>query len=259
MKEAIKPEFRPYIVRQAIGETRFNFLIGDEVAQLWYDNPRHEELSRDEALRLPFSPSRGDEIGWAEMRILRDRIALPGSELVECGSHQGLTTVALAGWVGKKGFIHAFDAVLKNSSIVAENLALNGIQNACAYCAAIGGEFGMANMRHESNVIVKKTTQAANRNTVMVRLSSLFPSPPVALKLDIEGHELGVIEADARWVSRVRRLAIEVHTDMLGWGGVKRMVSALGDRALYILNEGDDDVRPYRGEKIAERCHLFSW
>lgn len=259
MKEAVKPEFRPYIVRKGIGDTRFNYLVGDEVAQLWYDTPKAEELSQEEALRQPFEPARTGEISYAEFRILRDRIALPGTELIECGSHQGFTTLALAGWVGRNGFVHAFDAVLKNASIVSENLSLNGIQNACAYCAAIGGEFGIANMRHESNVIVKKTGRPAPRNTVLVRISDLFKSPPGALKLDIEGHEVGVVEADARWVSRIRRLAIEVHTDMLGWGGVKRLVSALGNRPLYILREGDDDARPYQGEKVTERCHLFSW
>jgi FkbM family methyltransferase len=259
MKKALKSEFRPYIVRKAIGDARFSYLVGDEVAQLWYDTPRGGEIAREEAKAQPFVPARTGAIDYAEFRILRDRIALPGSTLIECGSHQGLLTVALAGWVGPRGFVHAFDAVLKNAAIVEKNLSLNGIENACVYCAAISGEFGVAKMRNESNVIVEKTKKDVARGTIMVRLSELFKTPPDALKLDIEGHELGVIENDVRWIARIPRLAIEVHTDMLGWGGVKRMVAALGRRPLYILHEGDKDCRPYQGEKITERCHLFSW
>jgi hypothetical protein len=50
----------------------------------------------------------------------------------------------------------------------------------------------------------------------MVRPSLLFQKPPDGLKLDIEGHELAVIESDNEWIVKIPRLAIEVHSDLIG-------------------------------------------
>ena len=251
-------DFQSYIVRKKLGDASFNFIVGDEVAQLWYDTPNTDPISKAEASSRGFVPSRDGHISWTEMRVLRDHIALPGTKLIECGCHHGFTTIALSAWVGSTGFVHSFDAVLKNASIASENMAINGIENVCVCCAAIGGEFGMAQMYNELNVIVKKNGASAPRSTVMVRLSALFDEPPDALKLDIEGHELGVIESDTDWIARIPRLAIELHTDLLEPGAAKRVVTALGDRPIHVLPE-NGELRRYAGEDLTERVHLFSW
>jgi FkbM family methyltransferase len=192
------------------------------------------------------------------MQILRDHIALPGSGLVECGSHQGLTTAALAAWVGPDGFVAAFDAVLFNALVTRRNLEINGITNAAAYCAAIGGSRGIVNLYNESNVIVRQDTHIAQASTVMVRLEDVIHGEVDALKLDIEGSELAVVESSAELIRRIPRLAIEVHTDLLPEGGFGRLIAALGDRPIYIL-DASDQFAPYRGHAVETRVHLFSF
>jgi hypothetical protein len=139
-------DFSPYIVREIVGGTHFDYLVGDEVAQEWYDTPRGIVVDASDNSGHPFVGDGLTSVDWPEMDILRQKIALPGSRMVECGSHQGLTTILLAAWVGPDGFVHAFDAVLENALIAKKNIFLNGIENAAAYCAAISGEFGILEM-----------------------------------------------------------------------------------------------------------------
>jgi FkbM family methyltransferase len=251
-------DFAPYIVRKVMGATTFSFVIGDIVAQGWYDNPRGSIIRAQDASGLPFRGDRLIAVGWPEMDILREHIALPGSRLIECGSHHGLTAILLAAWVGPNGFVHTFDAVLENVAIVKRNLALNKIGNAVAYCAAISGKFGILDMVGESNVITKKTGLPNANSTLAVKVSSFFDGPPDAIKIDIEGAELAMLEAEREWVAKIPRLAIEVHTDYLPADGIPRLLAALGDRPLHVL-WSEKELRPYAGEPITERVHLFSW
>lgn len=251
-------EFTPYIVHKVMGATTFDFVIGDDVAQGWYDTPRSSIVRTQNASGQPFHGDRLTAVGWPEMDILREHIALPGSRLIECGSHHGLTTILLAAWVGPSGFVHAFDAVLENAAIVKRNLAVNKISNAAAYCAAISGEFGILEMYNTSNVITKNTGVPSANSTLAVKVSSFFDGPPDAIKIDIEGAELAMLEAEREWVAKIPRVAVEVHTDYLPADGIPRLLAALGDRPLHVL-WNEKELRPYAGEAITERVHIFSW
>ena len=251
-------DFAPYIVRKRMGATSFNYIIGDEVAQGWYDNPRSPVVLPQDAHDQSFHGDRQMQIGWPEMDILREHIALPGSQLIECGSHHGLTTILLSAWVGPSGFVHSFDAVLENASIVKKNLTLNKISNVAAYCAAMSDEFGILDMFNQSNVITKKTGVLSANSTLGVKVSSFFDRPPDAIKIDVEGAELKMLESEREWIANIPRIAIEVHTDYLPADGIPRLLAALGNRRLFVLRD-EKEIRPYGGEPITERVHLFSW
>jgi len=254
----IEPYFDPYIVRLQFGGNAFNFVIGDRTGKEWYDGPGRAQMTREDALAIPMTSSREGNLGWRELEILRDRLALPGSHIVECGTHHGLMTVMMAGWVGPTGFVSTFDAVHENITIVKNMLALNHVDNVAAYCAAIGGDFGIMQMRDTSNIVILGTANRSPHSALMVRVSSLLDGPPDALKIDIEGAELGMIEAEKDFIAKVPRLAIEVHTDMLPEDGIERLVTALGDRPIHVL-WNDNRFTPYDGGPIRERVHFFSW
>jgi hypothetical protein len=69
------------------------------------------------------------------MQIIRDHIVFPGSRVLECGSHQGLTTVLFTARSSPSGFAYAFDAVLFNALVTRRNLEINDITNAATCCA----------------------------------------------------------------------------------------------------------------------------
>jgi len=251
-------EFEPRIVRQDSCGLKFNCLIADRVGELWYDNPRHKQISMHEALSQPLELDRHAVADWKEMGILRDNLVRPGDSIVECGCHHGLTTIMLASWTGKKGFVFAFDAVPLNAAIARRNLELNRIDNAAVFCAAIGGKTQIVNCFNESNVVVKPGKTVNPSSTVMVRLEDVAPERIDVLKLDVEGCELEILESSAKLLTRIARLAIEVHVDLLPPGGVDRVLVALAGRRLYVLWE-NGRFEPYKGQKLTERVHLFSF
>jgi FkbM family methyltransferase len=250
-------DFEPRIVRQESCGVKFNSIIADRVAELWYDTPRHETITVEQARSLRPGLDRKAPAEWKEMGILRDFVVRPGDRVVECGCHHGLTTIMLASWIGEEGFISAFDAVPLNVVIARRNLDLNGIGNAAAYCAAIGGKCQLVNCFNESNVVVKPGERVLPSSTIMVRLEDVVQSPVDVLKLDVEGCELDILESSASLVSTIPRLAIELHTDLLPHNGAARILEILKPRALHILWESGEFAE-YSGQLISERVHLFA-
>ena len=251
-------DFEPRLVRQSSCGVKYNCIIADRIAELWYDTPRHEEISLQHARTLPLEMDRGAHADWKELGILRDHLVRPGDAVVECGCHHGLTTIMLASWVGRDGFVSAYDAVLLNALVARRNLEINGIENATAYCAAIGGRRGIMNCFNESNVVVKAGDRILNSSTVMVMLEDIIPSRTDVLKLDVEGCELDILETSRNVIAKIPRLAIEVHTDLLPKDGIHRILDILQGRTLYVLWE-NGNFEPYRDQPITERVHLFAF
>ncbi|HEY3638479.1 MAG TPA: FkbM family methyltransferase [Rhizomicrobium sp.] len=245
-------------MRQHSCGVKYSCIIADRVAELWYDTPRHQEISMQEALALPLEVDRHATADWKELGILRDHLIRPGDRIVECGCHHGLTTIMLASWAGPKGFVWAYDAVLLNALVARRNFELNQVGNAAAYCAAIGGRRGLMNCFNESNVIVKAGDGTSSSSTVMVMLEDILPPRVDVLKLDVEGCELDILETSRPLIDRIPRLAIELHTDLLPPNGVERVLAILQGRPLHILWE-NGNFEPYRGQPIKERVHLFSF
>lgn len=250
-------DFEPRIVRQESCGIKFNSIIADRVGELWYDTPRHRTITAEQALETPLDLDRKAPADWKEMGILRDLVVRPGDRVVECGCHHGLTTIMLASWAGRNGFVWAFDAVPFNTVVARRNLELNRIENAAIYCAAIGGKRQLVNCFNDSNVVVKPGNKTLPSSTIMVRLEDVVQSRVDVLKLDVEGCELDILESSSSLVSTIPRLAIEVHTDLLPRHGVDRILEILGPRALHILWE-NGTFEPYGRQPITERVHLFA-
>jgi FkbM family methyltransferase len=246
----------PYTVRKQSGETKFNFTIYDSVADSWYASPTNDILT---APYPAFFRNRDKPIGWLEMDLIREHIAIPGSTIIECGCHHGLTTILLAAWVGESGFVHAFDAVLANAYFAQSNLALNNISNAAVYCAALSSSFGRARLCEQSNVRVVNDEALCASAALTVPLSPFFDTTPDALKLDIEGKELDLLSVDHEFIARVPRLAIEVHTDILGPTAVHDIAAHLQGRCIHVLDDGNALTYYDRLRDYPNRCHLFSW
>jgi FkbM family methyltransferase len=251
-------DFEPRIVRQESCGVKFNSIIADRVAELWYDTPRHEPMTVHQALSQPLGLDRKAHADWKEMGILRDCLVRPGDRVVECGCHHGLTTIMLASWAGQNGFVWAFDAVLLNAIVARRNLELNRIENGAVYCAAVGGKRQLVNCFNESNVVVKPGDRTMPSSTIMVRLDDITPSGVDVLKLDVEGCELDILESSAALISTIPRLAIEVHTDLLPPNGVRRILEILKPRPVHVLWESGT-FEKYIDQPITERVHLFAF
>jgi FkbM family methyltransferase len=154
--------------------------------------------------------------------------------------------------------VFAFDAVPLNAAVARRNLELNRIENAAVYCAAIGGKTQIVNCFNESNVVVKPGKRVSPASTLMVKLEDVAPERIDVLKLDVEGCELDILETSANLLTRVPRLAIELHVDLLPPDGVERVLAMLAGRGLHVLWE-NGTFEPYKAQKLTERVHLFSF
>lgn len=92
----------PYTLRIAVGGTKSNFIITDDVAQPWYDTPRKQQCAPPFQV---FEPDQNQSISWPNIDILREKTALPGSVMADCGCHPGLTTILFAAWVEHNGHV----------------------------------------------------------------------------------------------------------------------------------------------------------
>lgn len=245
----------PYLTRKIFGGTEFNFWICDKVGRLWYDSPPAERISEPGE----FIVDRQTDSGWLEMDLLRTRIAIPGSRLLDIGCHHGLTTVLLAGWVGDEGLVYAFDAVLKNAFITSENLLVNSIKNASVFGSGVGADIFLADAYNDSNVILKRSGDERLKSTLVVPLAGLFPHPIDAVKVDIEGFELDLVRTHKEFFRTIPRLSIEVHTDMLPPNSVHEIADLLNSRRLYVLSD-ESDLHEYESNRTYDkRLHLLSW
>lgn len=247
----------PYYINKQAGKTNFNFIINDEIGKLWYDTPSCPQIILDNS--IPVSADRETAIGWYEMDIIREKIAVPNSVIIDCGCHHGLTSILLAAWTGQNGFVYAFDAVLENAYITQKNLSLNCIDNAAVYCAGIGGHHEIIQMINTSNVILKSDIKPSANSTLMMPIFQFFPKPPDAIKIDIEGKELEMVRTHQSFLEKIPRIAIEIHGDYLPDNALNEIVSRLGDRPIWILSEEGELSKFNNSLNYSKRCHLFSW
>lgn len=245
----------PYLTRKKFGGSELNFWICDDIARSWYDTPGAQRIQEP----LPFVGERDQSVGWLEMDLLRDRIATPGSVVLDIGCHHGLTTTLLAGWVGESGFVYAFDAMLTNAYVAKENLIANSIRNATVIGVGVGRDAFLANSFNDSNVVLKASEQSNLNSTLVVPLSGLFSRRIDAAKIDIEGYELELLESHRNFFQNIPRLLVEVHTDMLPENSVHRIADCLAGRRLYVL-EGEAKLSEYdEGKSYSDRLHILSW
>lgn len=189
--------FRPYIIRTQSEGEEFEFSIGNEVGKEWYDT--------------------GYPDSRAEMRFIRDYLIQEGTLVVECGCHQGFTTLLLSKWVGNRGKIIAFDANSENVAIAIKNMELNEIKNVEIHVAAVGNQLGTLSVTTASNAEVASQLLPDEVEVTAIRLDDYLAGQiPNLLKIDIEGYELECLKGFQSTLAKKKcNLSIEVHCDAL--------------------------------------------
>jgi hypothetical protein len=177
--------FQPYVIQtESEGET-FSFLIASLTGRGWYDYEDHST--------------------WPEMRFVKENLIQTGDTVVECGAHQGYTTILLARWVGVTGQVVSFEPVPRNARIIKKNALLNNLSHIKVYAQAVG------------NSVRSIKIYRVWRPVSVVRLDdSLNGIVPQLLKIDVDGYETEVIRgAQQTLAQRKTNLSIEIHRDEL--------------------------------------------
>lgn len=115
-----------------------------------------------------------------------------GDTVLDIGAHIGSLTVAMAGLIGAKGTVYAFEPQRKIYRELVHNLELNGLGNAVPLRFALSSENAIVEMTPMVNDARAHVGEGGDK--VEARTIDSFGFSDIALiKIDVEGHEAGVL------------------------------------------------------------------
>lgn len=187
--------FEPYIARERIiGPYKFDIHIEDKLALKWYSYPNQWQIERQ---------------WWIDT-------IKPGSTVLECGAHQGLTTVLLALCTGPTGVVHAWEAAPSNAAMIERNAKLNQLENIVVHPHAAGDREGMLPvLDNDGTFVVLASDQDPRMSTKVkvVRLDDDYDHSKKVdfLKIDVDGAELEVMLGAPKILSDRPYINLEIH------------------------------------------------
>jgi len=178
-----------------------------------------------------------DYLGWAifmhathepEVTSLVLEQMSNGGLFVDVGANHGWFSLLAATKVRSSGGrVWAFEPQARLSGLLRHSSTLNGLSNLTVVQAAVGRKKGRGRIeqrraRHSGFVSVSATADSVGDIDVTCLDGVLEGQVPVAVKIDVEGNELAVLEGMSSLLAdtRLRCLIIEVHPALM---------TALGD------------------------------
>jgi FkbM family methyltransferase len=164
---------------------------------------------------------------------------LPGDHVLDVGSNIGYYALLAAERVGPSGRIIGCEPSPGVFEILQHNVGLSGRQNMEVYPWAVGAKSGSLDFYEseipnwgslfQNNDLMQTRTTTVLAKTVDEIVRDALDFHPAALRMDVEGAELMVLEG-AREVLREYKpcLFIEFHNFALGWDKVRAAIAALG-------------------------------
>ena len=148
------------------------------------------------------------EFSESEVRLFR-QICQPGDVVVEVGANIGTHTVALAGIVGERGLVYAFEPQPIVFYTLCANVAINSLSNVHCLNMAAGATEGFVlipDIRYDlpgnyGGVEIDKFKQGNKIRRVRLDNSIDVPSLKL-LKIDVEGMESEVIRGAKKLITR---------------------------------------------------------
>jgi len=174
--------------------------------------------------RLGLNNFLGKLLGVAGYEVLLQnemrRAINEGDCVWDVGANIGWYTLQFAKWVGKGGHVIAFEPDAENAKVL--HRAVYGLENVCVEVIALSNVGGYAKFLRgrdqlgATSMIVRETGAESQTviiesgDTVLARNRTYFPN---LVKIDVEGHELEVLEGMATTLKQanLRHLFIEVH------------------------------------------------
>ena len=193
-------------------------------------------------------------LGEPELHELR-RLVRPGSVAVDVGAHFGLYSYLLARLVGKDGRVIAIEPIAEDAELIDRAFRTLRLPVAVVRCALssregdatmtiprLGGAEKTALATLEDRAQAADVRAVETRTVPVRRLDDILRDvgmPVSFLKIDVEGHELDVLDGAAETIARHRpNILIEINHDLGG-----RPVEAVFERILAFC---------YRGEFLEE-------
>ncbi|MBT6118582.1 MAG: FkbM family methyltransferase [Rhodospirillaceae bacterium] len=159
------------------------------------------------------SLDRYGEFSESEIALF-DQLLRPGCVAFDVGANIGAHTIWLAGKVGEKGRVVAFEPQRVIHQMLCANLALNGCENVYALWAAAGQTGGSARVprldyRAENNfggipLAPANSTDETSEGVPAMRIDDVQVPRCDLIKIDVEGMEQEVVAGAERIIRKYR-------------------------------------------------------
>jgi FkbM family methyltransferase len=129
----------------------------------------------------------------------------PGDVMIDVGAHVGIVTLQAARHVGRDGHVHSVEPTPANADMLRRNVEAGELANVSVHECAAGSEPGTAVLHQMGlthlNSLVGANPYSSESSGVEVpvhRLDDLVDGRVDAIKIDVEGAELEVLEGAGR-------------------------------------------------------------
>lgn len=163
---------------------------------------------------------------------LMEQLLPSGGTFVDAGANIGLMTLHAAQAVGHSGRVLAFEPQPTTHNILQRNVALNDFSWTALHPLALGDTAGTATIYAREHVgrggssLYPTEAQASGVEVEVVTLDSKITGPVDLLKVDVEGHEVPVLEGARQLLSGARPPAVIVECSS-GTAGNRTAILAL--------------------------------
>lgn len=192
---------------------------------------------------------------------------LPGSHVLDIGSNIGYWLLVAEQAIGESGRILGFEPAPEVYSILERNIARSGHKNVRVLPCAVGAtnetaRFYPSEVPNWGSLIQQDSLKQTRAIGIQVRkledILSEFPDfYPDALRMDLEGAELTVLESAREILARYKPcLFVEFHPAVLGWPAIRKTflwLQDLGYSSGTIIERTWD--QPWIGRWMRKRRH----
>jgi len=193
-----------------------------EIELFLYDSPGFKNFLKD-------NPHERGEVKFLES------IAKEGMHVIDIGANIGITTVAIAKGIRRRGKLYSFEPVPEYFKILKENISSNGLENVKVYELAVTDQVGRAPFYQKELSSGIAFEEGAKKFEVSTTSIDRFLSEEKVERIDLinmdcEGSELLVIKG-AKETLRKNKVKIfcEIHHDFL-----KQLGQSVQDLVQYL-------------------------
>ena len=136
-----------------------------------------------------------------------NKILKPGDVAVDIGANIGALTIPMARLVGADGGVHAFEASAVNFNLLRQNIQQNGLDEVVEmYPLAASDRTGMLKVDKQSalHAYSRPDINAGDFQVHCTTIDSLELTRCKLIKIDVDGHELEVLNGAARTIKRCK-------------------------------------------------------
>jgi FkbM family methyltransferase len=193
-----------------------------EMQLFLYDSPAFKDFLKD-------NPHEAGEVKFLES------IAKEGMHAIDIGANIGITTIAIAKRIRRRGRLYSFEPVPEYSNILKENISSNGLENVKVYELAVTDQVERAPFYQKelsSGIVFEQGAKKFEIPTTTIDrfLTAEKIGRIDLINMDCEGSELLVLRGAEETLSKNKvKIFCEIHHDFL-----KQLGQSIEDIVQYL-------------------------